>query len=693
MNTVSPLKAFVDKMRQKNTVPVNGAMPKNLYATPIYSRYVGNTGMGNDGAVQPQNPAAMMNTAQGPRVLHEGEDLYQQQSGAVNVVPAEASITPVNGAMARAVSGLPGYAMGGTGILPVPRALKGPPSITAPKPAEQPLQFAPTGGTPPQVTKPQPTDTPLQFAPPSSGITKPTPTYEPLQLAPTTGLEPVSTPPQVKKEEPPIEALQFAPTTQTAQPSPYEQYGTALGKLSGYMEGGSPALKAIQDKYLSDLKATQGVSQRMTGFESAQSGAAPEVAAARQAMGRAVSGAQLSEAESQMAANEMQQMEQAAKDVASIGLAGAQYETGKEQWEKTFGQTQQQIDYTQGMETIKTLMAADPGMGPETIKSINDIAKKFGFTFDAKSLTTAGNSTKFAIGMDLITKGVASGMTAAEIKGSLTAMGVLDVMEAAFPNGGIDAMVGKMSTNAIDKEWADIESSQMFKGLSDTVQKQYKTVWTVMKLGGGTDLISIDENGNIVFHLDKLPGNKSGETLPPEQGPGSAVGDLYIGSDGKIYKNEGKGKKGGLIDPAGLTKKDLVGKTSDDPVVQNVMKNMDLTSNPKSLWGTGDAIMGTGKLIKIKDPADPTKEILVTYDSNYSKKTGKSLKDISLWDAAKGAVKGAVKGAIAGGPSGGAAGAIGGGLGGVYNTIKEPGSVGVMVFTTLDGRKIEIEAG
>lgn len=63
-----------------------------------------------------------------------------------------------------------------------------------------------------------------------------------------------------------------------------------------------------------------------------------------------------------------------------------------------------------------------------------------------------------------------------------------------------------------------------------------------------------------------------------------------------------------------VTQKDVAGLKPGDPKYQQIAASMDLIADPKTLWGAkGDAIKGTGKVIKIKDPATG-KEELVTYD-------------------------------------------------------------------------------
>jgi hypothetical protein len=126
---------------------------------------------------------------------------------------------------------------------------------------------------------------------------------------------PVTIPEPVINTPPPVAGTTPA-TPATPSSSSYMQ--NAMGRLNEIMEGGSPALRAIQDRQLQDLKATQGLQQRVSGFEAAQGGLRPEAAATQQAMGRAVAGSQLAGAQAEMAGAEMQQRVSAAQTLAQL---------------------------------------------------------------------------------------------------------------------------------------------------------------------------------------------------------------------------------------------------------------------------------------------------------------------------------------------------------------------------------------
>ena len=68
---------------------------------------IGSTGAGEDGVVQPDMPSHLVQTGQGPQLLHEGETLNQLPGGAVGVQPNQATL------MEMQKQGLPGMQVGG----------------------------------------------------------------------------------------------------------------------------------------------------------------------------------------------------------------------------------------------------------------------------------------------------------------------------------------------------------------------------------------------------------------------------------------------------------------------------------------------------------------------------------------------------------------------------------------------------
>lgn len=64
-----------------------------MSGAPVYgaAQRMGNTGFGEDGVLQRSMPTMMVNTQQGPRMIHEGEEIIRRPGGRTQVVPARQS--------------------------------------------------------------------------------------------------------------------------------------------------------------------------------------------------------------------------------------------------------------------------------------------------------------------------------------------------------------------------------------------------------------------------------------------------------------------------------------------------------------------------------------------------------------------------------------------------------------------------
>ena len=73
------------------------------FASPFSMRY--NTGYGEDGINQPNNPVMKVNTMNGQRMIHEGEELRPMSNGQVEVVSQKQLRD-------EELNGIPGYQQG-----------------------------------------------------------------------------------------------------------------------------------------------------------------------------------------------------------------------------------------------------------------------------------------------------------------------------------------------------------------------------------------------------------------------------------------------------------------------------------------------------------------------------------------------------------------------------------------------------
>lgn len=78
--------------------------PVNFTAIPVSQRF--NTGFGEDGINQPGMPVGMVGTTQGPRMIHEGEDMQQLSNGNMRVVSQRELLK-------EEANGMPGFQQGG----------------------------------------------------------------------------------------------------------------------------------------------------------------------------------------------------------------------------------------------------------------------------------------------------------------------------------------------------------------------------------------------------------------------------------------------------------------------------------------------------------------------------------------------------------------------------------------------------
>lgn len=336
------MQSFIDQMKQRQmAMSSDDKGPRSLFVMPMRARFMGNTGTGENESVEANRPVAMLATARGPRMLHEGEDMYQDGSR-ITVVPAKQSSLRN---MERR-NNIPGYKDGGDFYIAGDPDAPASPENTwipeTPDPYKPKLDLNYESVDPDAPAKDLPEDpSTLTFSAPTvkaaAGRTGTEHTFNFGPQSTITGAVPstVTKPAPITGTMPTIRGREgttvaFNPAMATTATTPGTTATTTAGgptaltygrqgmqALSDIAAGGSPALKAIQDKYLQDLKATQGVSERVAGFEAAQGNVGKEVAAARMAMGRAVAGSQLGQAESNMAAEEMKQREQANRDLVS----------------------------------------------------------------------------------------------------------------------------------------------------------------------------------------------------------------------------------------------------------------------------------------------------------------------------------------------------------------------------------------
>ena len=184
----SALQSWLDGMKKQAISQMPKKQP-NYFAIPVRSRYMGNTGTGNNNVLEPDKPVDVMSTDQGPRLLHEGEQKWQAPDGTMSIVPAGRTAMPQDKLQKMQNQGVPGFAGGATNVAGTTSP------TTSTSPTSTPTQImsgasgtaapvfdapAATIPTPTQTTtQPTVTGTPPTTTTPSTGVTTPTTTPTP----------------------------------------------------------------------------------------------------------------------------------------------------------------------------------------------------------------------------------------------------------------------------------------------------------------------------------------------------------------------------------------------------------------------------------------------------------------------------------------------------------------------------------
>jgi hypothetical protein len=531
MNTATPLQSFLQQMKQRSAMQQQGngkKGPRSYFVDPLYSRYMGNTGFGEDGKLQPKNPAAMVPSAQGPVMVHEGEDMYARPNGDMQVVPAsmsqgrmrqmEKSMNIPGRGLGGFIRGaaktlLPGYGAGSAATDVVKEASKV--NAGTIQTSFPPVEAA-GRAVAPRMEQPaaQPAVTPVEnYVAPAAGTTAQA-RVAPTKTMPTeTVLTPVQN--QIAPAAGPTAAAAKTTTTPTGS-STYMQ--NAMGRLNDIMEGGSPALRAIQDRQLQNLKATQGLQDRVQGFEAAQAGLRPEAAAAGRAMGRAVAGSQLAGAQAEMAGNEMQQRETAAKDLASLAPSMQGMEISQQNQVANMvnqGYTKDQINQQFGTKLSDTeyqsLLGAS-GRGQNLLNAkvaagdfegANQVLQQQGLSTIDWSKIKAGEYRQVLDDINglIDTLGEnADPNVIAQLAGIQA--GVMGQIWKAF---GVDSANGTMTA----PDGAQVTLPSIVSNIDNPTDPQ--TVQTVARITGGVDTFLNTTEGSVV--IEQLSGNSRWDSL------------------------------------------------------------------------------------------------------------------------------------------------------------------------------------
>lgn len=292
------------------------------------STFLGNTGLGQDGVLQPSNPTNMMMTPEGMRMVHEGENLVQNPDGSITIFPAAQSQEQLK---QMEQQGVPGFQTGATVQPDLKKTQTGIGGATVGSEKEQPglggTQIAPF--TPDPVVQQTTAPAPGQFNLPT---TTPPPQQQPVLDAPAT--QPTTTPAPATFNLPGEQPVTQTPPT--TAPSPFET-GTqqAFQQVQQQAAGDSPVDRAIASSALGGLGAEQEARRTRTAQDLAQTGVTGGQLQSALAQGARQSGIEQATVRGQLAIGAQERAAQAARDVFGMGIQGQEFELRRREFENT----------------------------------------------------------------------------------------------------------------------------------------------------------------------------------------------------------------------------------------------------------------------------------------------------------------------------------------------------------------------
>ncbi len=417
--------SFLEKLRneEKKKIPDDSKLIKIavLGGAPISTQFGKNvgvnfTGYGEDGVLQPQNPAKMVETQNGTSMLHEGELEIKLPDGRTTIIPAnqvpQDLMMKIQSTQLRGEP-MQGYACGGKYMRKYAEG------GTFERPTES--QISPQSSNPvPNINMPRPNinipNKPLNFGIPNNKIPNPiigqdkinsiTPINKKINTNPIVGPD-IKNPdfginqqliaPDIKIPDlgiqnpiqtsqitaPDIKLPDFGVTNQTTQTqtpvtTPPNQYQKYLSQLSQYAQGVNPLQKQIQAETQEQYKAEEQAQKEALNQQLAQTGVTGREAVSEQAMASRQMGANQAQVESELRKQRADQAFTAAQQLPGLEMAGEKWDFDKKmtgfqnllaqggadnlaQASKLFGETfGQSIDFSNALkaENVKSFNTA-----------------------------------------------------------------------------------------------------------------------------------------------------------------------------------------------------------------------------------------------------------------------------------------------------------------------------------------------
>ena len=316
------------------------------------SQSLGNTGAGENGVVEPSKPTAMFQTALGPRMVHEGEDLNRLPNGDIQVKPVTQSAL----AQMEKQQKIPGYQLGGTLKSKVPRVVDGFTPRSAGTKTDNVVLDGPAldVGTPTYVGTTRP----------GSNNQRNTPANQ-QQVVDMAG--PVGVMSGQTRDAPITTILPETPTPTGLTGLGDQAVAKGLGGLEAIAAGESPVDRTIANRTLGNLSAQQEA-ERMAAIQNqAQQGVSGPAAQAQQAMLGISQGSQMGQTAGQLAIGAQERAAGAVRDLLTGGQAQQRFEFEKQKYgDEEF--TRMATDISNGM-TFEQAKQKYPNLSREDYES------------------------------------------------------------------------------------------------------------------------------------------------------------------------------------------------------------------------------------------------------------------------------------------------------------------------------------
>lgn len=324
---------------------------------PINGTFLGNTGFGENGRLDPEKPTNMIQTQNGMSMIHEGEDVFQKPNGDLRILSAPQSQLQRFESRNR----VPGFQAGGT--LSIDPSTRPKPQETTPTPT---LSIDPSTRPQPQSVTQTPTLSIDPSTRPQAQETRAAPIT--LSMAPqdlSTGVDP-ATPENTAKIDPGIReraGLTTEPTVEPPDVAPSQftpQFEQGLDRLEKFAEGRDPFSKMLRTAEETRFKGEETAARGALEQQISQAGLTSREALTERALQSRDLAAAERDIQAGIRSEESARAFAAAQQIPQVAMSGMNYEKDarkwgldyaenkranlvrESQWDKQFAETQEQ---------------------------------------------------------------------------------------------------------------------------------------------------------------------------------------------------------------------------------------------------------------------------------------------------------------------------------------------------------------